>query len=618
MVYKMSEMKLIFAQVNLIYRRLLICLLMFGAGLSSNAWAAHAYSLWGDIKYPAGFKYFDYVNPNAPKGGELVAVSNLRVSTFDKYNPFTIKGTSPAYLSEMLFESLLVGSGDELSTAYGLLANDVSVPADGLSATFRIHPDARFHDGKAVQAADVKYTFDTLNGKFVSPAYRTMLEDVSKVEVLDALTVKFTFKRKNRELPLTVGSLPIFSREWGKNKSFDKVITDIPIGSGRYKIGPVNFGKDITYVRDPNYWGDKLNVNVGSGNFDRVTIKIYKDNVARLEGLKAGEFDFMQFYSAGDWARRATGKRFDKGDLTKGVFKHSLPTGFQSYIFNTRLPKLQDVRVRQAIGLAHDFNWMSQRLFYGAYKPVNGLFGNTDCAAVGLPSVDELQLLEPLRKHVPVNVFGNMAGQPNADGKDNLRANLVKARDLLASAGWKVKSGGDGVLRNAKGEAFILEYLDSQESKATTLASWQRNLAKLGIALKLRAVDFALYQQRIDKYEYDMISINFPGTNNPGIEYMDLFGAKSADIESSGNYSGVKNQAVDALIERMINAQSKAELIPACRAFERVIAHSHIMIPQWYSGQHNVAYNPKKLAKPSIEPKYYKADSWLLSNWWAR
>jgi microcin C transport system substrate-binding protein len=195
-VYKMSEMKLIFAQVNLIYRRLLICLLMFGAGLSSNAWAAHAYSLWGDIKYPAGFKYFDYVNPNAPKGGDLVAVSNLRVSTFDKYNPFTIKGTSPAYLSEMLFESLLVGSGDELSTAYGLLANDVSVPADGLSATFRIHPDARFHDGKAVQAADVKYTFDTLNGKFVSPAYRTMLEDVSKVEVLDALTVKFTFKRK--------------------------------------------------------------------------------------------------------------------------------------------------------------------------------------------------------------------------------------------------------------------------------------------------------------------------------------------------------------------------------------------------------------------------------------
>ncbi len=584
---------------------------------SHCAWAAHAYSLWGDIKYPAGFQYFDYVNPNAPKGGELVAVSNLRVSTFDKYNPFTIKGTAPAYLSEMLFESLLVGSSDELSTAYGLLAEDVSVSANGLSATFKIRPEARFHDGNPVQAGDVKHTFETLNGKFVSPAYRTILEEVEKVEVLDALTVKFTFKRKNRELPLTVGSLPIFSRDWGKNQPFDKVITDMPIGSGRYKIGPVNFGKDITYVRDPNYWGEKLNVNRGRGNFDRVTIKIYKDNVARLEGLKAGEFDFMQFYSAGDWARRAMGKRFDSGDLTKGVFKHSLPTGFQSYILNTRLPKLQDVRVRQAIGLAHDFQWMSRRLFYGAYKPVNGLFGNTDCAATGLPSKEEKQLLEPMRAQIPEQVFGLMTIQPNADGVDSLRANLVKARDLLASAGWTVKAGGDGVLRNTNGQAFVLEYLDSQEARASTLASWQRNLAKLGIVLKFRAVDFALYQQRLQKFDYEMVSLAFPGTNNPGSDYVDMFGSKTADVEDSGNYAGIKSKAVDTLLDRIVTAQSKADFLAACRAFERVIAHSHIMIPQWYSGQHNVAYNPIKLAKPSTEPKYYKADSWLLSNWWA-
>jgi microcin C transport system substrate-binding protein len=583
--------------------------------LAAPAWAAHAYSLWGDIKYPAGFMHFDYVNPIAPKGGELVAVSNLRVSTFDKYNPFNIKGTSPAYLSDLMFESLLTGSMDELGTAYGLLAEDVDVPANGLSATFKLRPNARFHDGKPVQAEDVKYTFDTLTSKYVSPAYRSLLEDVERAEVISPLVVKFHFKRKNRELPLTVGGLPIFSREWGKGKTFDKVITDTPIGSGRYKIGPVNYGKDITYVRDPQYWGDKLNVNIGSGNFERITIKIYKDNVARLEGFKAGEFDFMQVYSSGDWARRIKGKRFDTGELVKGSFKHSLPTGFQSYIFNTRLPKFQDVRVRQAIGLAHDFNFMSRLLFYGIYKPVNGLFGNTDCAATGQPSADELALLEPLRSQILDSVFGPMVVQPNSDGNDNLRTNLVKARDLLAQAGWTVQGG---VLKNAKGEPLEIEYLDSQESKSSALASWQRNLAKLGITLKLRAVDFALYQQRVDKRDYDMISIAFGGTNNPGAEYADMFGSKAADIEDSGNYAGLKSKAVDALIDRMVTAQSKSELIPACRAFERIVSHSYTMVPQWYSGQHNVAYNQRKLAKPDVEPKYYKAESWMMNNWWTK
>lgn len=588
---------------------------MLAGALVAPVWAAHGYALWGDLKYPAGFAHFDYVNPNAPKGGELVAVSNLRISTFDKYNPFTIKGTSPAYLSDLMFESLLAGSADELGTAYGLLAEDVDVPADGLSATFKLRSNARFHDGKPVQAEDVKYTFDTLTSKYAQPAYRSLLEDVERAEVISPLEVKFHFKRKNRELPLTVGGLPIFSREWGKGKTFDKVVTDTPIGSGRYKIGPVNYGKDITYVRDPKYWGDGININVGSGNFDRITIKIYKDNVARLEGFKAGEFDFMQVFSSGDWARRIKGKRFDTGELVKGSFKHSLPTGFQSYIFNIRKEKFQDVRVRKAIGLAHDFNFMSRMLFYGIYQPVNGLFGNTDCAASGLPSPQELSLLELWRGQIPNDVYGTMEIQPNSDGKDNLRANLIRARDLLAEAGWKIQNG---VLKNVKGEPMIIEYLDSQESKTATVIAWQRNLEKLGILLKLRAVDFALYQQRIDKLDYDMISIGFSGTSNPGAEYADMFGAKAASIEGSGNYSGIQSKAVDALIDRMVSAQSRAELLPACRAFDRLISHSHLMVPMWYSGQHNVAYNFKKLAKPAIEPKYYRADGWLLNNWWAQ
>jgi microcin C transport system substrate-binding protein len=600
-----------FRQNTSMFRLIAAAFLMF----SSPTWAAHAYSLWGDVKYPAGFANFEYVNPSAPKGGELVAVSNLRVSTFDKYNPFSIKGSEPAYLGSLIFESLLVGSMDELGTAYGLLAEDVEVSVDGLSATFRIRANARFHDGKPVLADDVKHTFDTLTGKFVKPSYRTMLEDVDRAEVLAPNLVRFHFKRKNRELPITVGSLPIFSREWGKGKSFDKVVTDTPIGSGAYKIGNVKYGKDITYVRDPNYWGNGLNVNKGSNNFDRITIKIYKDNVARLEGLKAGEFDFMQFYSAADWTRRATGKRFNSGDLVKGEFKHSLPTGFQSYIINTRKEIFKDVRVRQALGLAHDFNWMSRQLFYGLYKPVVGMFGNTDCAARGEPSAKELALLQPWAKEIPASVFGPSAFQPNADGQEALRENLRKAQALFKEAGWTVQ---DGVLRNAKGDAFVLEHLDSQESRAATFSSWQRNLAKLGVQFKLRVVDFALYQQRLAKFDYDMISINFPGTNNPGSEYADLFGSKAATLEDSGNYSGIQSKAVDALIDKMVTSQTKDELIPACRAFERVISHSHIMIPQWYSGQHNVAYNPRKIDKPAVMPKYFRADGWLLNTWWAK
>jgi microcin C transport system substrate-binding protein len=593
-------------------RKLILALLLCAAPAT---WAAHAYSLWGDIKYPAGFSHFEYVNPNAPKGGELVMVSNLRVSTFDKYNPFTLKGTAPAYLAGLIFETLLVGSLDENGTGYGLLAQDVEVPADGMSATFKLNPKARFHDGKPVEAADVKHSFDMLNSKYAAPGYRSVLEDVAGAKVIDASTVRFDFKRKNRELPLTVGGIAIFSRDWGKGKTFDQVVTDIPIGSGPYKIGPVNYGKDITYVRDPNYWGRDLNVRRGTSNFDRLTVKIYKDNVARLEGLKAGEFDFMQFYSAGDWARRATGKRFDSGDLAKGEFQHSLPTGFQSYIFNTRRDKFKDVRVREAIGLAMDFDWMSRQLFYRQYKRVNGLFGNTDCAASGPPGPQELALLEPWRSKLPAAVFGPMTMPPNSDGKDRLRENLRRAQALLKEAGWEVQ---EGALRDATGRRLVVEYLDSQETRGATFSAFTRNLAKLGIEFRLRTTDFALYQQRVEKFDFDMITIAFQGTNTPGQEFAEIFGSKAADIEGSGNYAGVQSPAVDALVDKMVTAETKADLLPACRALERVVAHGHYFIPQWYSGQHNVAYNPKKLARPEQTPKYYRADGWLIDTWWAK
>lgn len=592
-------------------RLLLSCLLI----LASPVWAAHGYALWGDLKYGPGFSHFDYVNPQAPKGGEIRLVSNLRTSTFDKYNPFTIKGSAPAYLSGLMFESLLIGALDETASGYGLLAEDVAVAPDGLSATFKLRPQARFHNGKPVLARDVKHSFDTLIGPHASPAYKTLLADVAGLDVLDERTVRYRFKKPNRELPLTVGGLPVFSRDWGGGKPFDQVVTDVPIGSGPYTIGPVRFGKDITYVRDPQHWARDLNVRRGSANFDRITVKIYKDNTARLEALKAGEFDLMRFFSAGDWARRVNGRRFDSGELVKGEFKHQLPSGFQSYVLNTRRPLLQDERVREALGLAMDYEWMNRQLFYNAYQRVNGLFGNTECAASGVPGADELALLEPWRKQVPAGVFGPMAQPPRTDGDSSLRANLRRAKALLAEAGWTVQGG---VLKNAQGQAMELEYLDSNEAGARVVTPWIRNLEKLGITLRYRAVDFALFQQRIQTFDFDLMSIAFQGTHNPGQEYADMFGSEAAKTPDSGNYAGVSSPAVDGLIAHMVGAKTKAELLPACRALERVITHSHYLIPQWTAGTHRMAYNQRRLARPDMVPPYFQGEAWAIDTWWSR
>ncbi len=515
-----------------------------------------------------------------------------------------------------MFDTLLTGSLDEEGAAYGLLAEDVQVAPDRLSATFRLRRAARFHDGSPVLAADVKHSFDTLVGPYVSPAYKTLLINVAGADVLDERTVRFRFRQPNRELPLTVGGLPVFSRQWGKGKPFDQVVMDVPIGSGPYRIGPVNFGKDITYVRDANYWARELNVKRGTGNFDRVQVKIYRDNTARLEALKAGEFDLMAFYSAGDWARRVNGPKFKTGELVKGEFAHKLPTGFQSYVLNTRRPFLQDVRVRQALGLAIDFEWMDRQMFYGSYRRVKGLFGNTECAATGLPDAAQQALMAPFRQDIPAAAFGPAFEPPRTDQSPNgLRENLRQAQKLLADAGWKVAGG---VLKNAQGQAMVLHYLDSNEAGARVVAPWIRNLDKLGIQLSYRAVDFALYQQRLQTFDFDITSIAYPGTPNPGQEYADLFGSQAADTEDSGNLAGVKNPAVDSLISHMVGAQTKPDFLAACRALERVVSHEHYLLPQWYSPVHRLAYNAWRLAKPAVVPAYFQGEAWAIDTWWSR
>ena len=583
---------------------------------SPVAWSAHGYALWGDLRYPPDFPHWAYVNPHAPKGGEIRLVSNQRTSTFDKYNPFTIKGSAPAYLAGLMFDTLLSGALDETAAGYGLLAEDVGVAPDGLSATFRLRPAARFHNGDPVLAKDVKHSFDTLMGPHTSPAYKTLLADVAGLDVLDGRTVRYRFRQPNRELPLTVGGLPVFSHRWGEGKPFNEVVMDIPIGSGPYRIGPVRFGKDITYVRDPDYWARDLNVRRGTANFDRVTVKIYKDNTARLEALKAGEFDAMRFFSAGDWARRVSGKRFDSGELVKAELSHRLPTGFQSFVLNSRRPMLSDVRVRQALGLALDYEWMNRQMFYNAYQRVSGLFGNTDCQASGVPGGAELNLLQPWRGQVPDAVFGPMAAPPRTDPPHSLRSNLLHAKRLLNDAGWAYR---DGALRNAQGEAMVLEYMDSNEGGARVVTPWVRNLEKLGIALRFRPVDFALYQQRLQKFDFDITSLAFAGTHNPGQEYADLFGSEAARTEDSGNFAGVSSPAVDALIRAMTRARTKAELLPACQALDRVIAHGHFLVPQWSAPTHRLAYNTQRLGRPDTMPPYTQSpEVWAVDTWWAR
>lgn len=589
----------------------LLLLLSLWAGPS---WAAHAYAQFGDIKYGPDFTHFDYANPDAPKGGELRMVPPITPTAFDKFNPFTLKGTPPAGLTSLVFESLLVGNFEEPTTAYGLLAEDVEVAPDRLSATFRIRPEARFNDGSPVLAADVEYSFKTLTGPLAAPQFRTIFGEVKSATATGPLTVRFDFASPNRELPLVVGSMPVFSRKWGGGKPFDQITTDLPIGSGPYKVPDARLGRDITYVRDPHYWGAALPVRRGLYNFDRLTFKLYLDETARFEGLKAGEFDFMREFISRNWARQYKGKQFDSGDVKKQVFENRNPGDFQGYVFNLRRPLFQDARVRQAIGLAMDFEWLNRQLFYGLYKRVDGYFPNSDFHAEGLPSTGELALLEPLRAKLDPAVFGPAPVAPSTAPPGSLRENLRRARDLLAEAGWAYR---DGALRNAKGEPFVIEMLNNQPSLNRVIAPLQTALVKLGIDLRIRTVDSSLFQQRMDSFDFDMTSLRIPASTAPGVELFDYFGSKAAATQGSANLWGIADPAVDALLQNVVQATTRDQLVTALRALDRVLSHGFYSFPQWYSDAFLVGLRPRGFVLPPTVPPYYQPDDWAMSTWWA-
>ena len=583
------------------------------------SWAAYAYAQFGDIKYPAGFTHFEYVNPAAPKGGEMRMVPPTRPTNFDKFNPFTLRGTAPYGLGSLLIESLLTGNFEEPTTAYGLLADDVVVAADKLSATFHINEKARFHNGAPVLAADVLHSFTQLTGKLAAPQYRTIYAEVKGASVLSERVVRFDFLTPNPELPLVVGGMPVFSRDWGKvagtAKPFDQIVSEVPIGSGPYKIANPAMGRDISYVRDPAYWGIDLPSRKGQFNFDRISFKIYLDETSRFEGLKAGEFDFLREFTSRNWARQYTGKQFTSGELLKRAFENRNPGDFQGYVFNLRNPKFQDVRVRKAIGLAMDFEWMNRQLFYGIYKRVNGYFPNSEFHAEGLPKPDELALLQPLRAQLKPEIFGPVPVSPSTTPPGSLRENLRQAQALLREAGWSYR---DGALRNAKGEAFTMEFLNDQPSLVRIVGPFQKALEKLGITLTYRVVDFSLSKQKMDAFDFEVTTLRLPGSTAPGGELLELFGSKAAQTPGSSNIWGIADPAVDALLQKVVTATTRPELSAAMRALDRVLTHGYYSVPQYYGDAFLIGYRPTRFGLPPVIPPYYQADTWAMSTWWTR
>jgi microcin C transport system substrate-binding protein len=592
-------------------RGLLILVALWGAG---PVWAAHAYAQFGDIKYPAGFTHFDYVNPAAPKGGEIRLVPPTRPTNFDKFNPFTLKGTAPYGMSGLVFESLLTGNSQEPTTAYGLLAEDVEVAPDKRSATFRIHPKARFHDGSPVTADDVVHSFKTLISPQAAPQYRTIYNEVKGVSTIAEKVVRFDFASPNPELPLVVGGMPVFGRQWGAGKPFDQVTTDIPIASGPYKIGNPKLGRDITYVRDPSYWGAELPVQRGQFNFDRVTFKIYLDETSRFEGLKAGEYDFAREFSSRNWARQYYGKAFDTGELVKRAFENRNPGDYQGFVFNLRKDKFKDIRVRQALGLAYDFEWLNRQMFYNLYTRVEGWFPNSEFHAEGMPKPEELALLAPLRQNLPAEVFGPALISPSTAPPGSLRENLRKARALLAEAGWTYR---DGALRNAKNEPFTIEFLNDQPSLIRVISPYQNTLRKLGIEMSFRTVDFSLAQQRMENFDFELTTRRIPGTTAPGSELLERFGSQAATTPGSSNAWGIANPAVDALVGKIVTSTTRPELGAAMRALDRVLSHGHYGIPQYYGNAFFIGYRPRRFVLPPVVPPYYQPDTWAIATWWA-
>jgi len=570
--------------------------LLLIAPSSFAAEAAHGIALHGEPKYAADFTHFDYTNPDAPKGGALRLAA---IGTFDNLNPYILKGQAVAE-GTSVFETLMESALDEPFSQYGRIAKSVTVAPDRAWVSYQLRPEARFQDGTPVLPDDVIFSFETLRDKG-HPFYRTYYKDVAKAEKTGANEVKFTFKTAgNTELPLIMGQMPILPKHFWKGKDFATTTLEPLLGSGPYKISSVNQGRSVTYTRVPDWWGENLPVNKGKYNFETITIDYYRDVTVALEGFFAGRYDFRLENIAKNWATAYTTPAVKNGQIVKQQVKIELPAGMQGFVFNTRRPLFKDSRVRQALTLAFDFEWGNKNLAYGAYKRTDSYFANSELAATGLPSQEELALLEPYRGKIPDEVFTQTYAPPKTDGSGDIRDNLRKATALLNEAGWTLK---DGKLVDAAGKAFTFEIVDSSPMFERWVQPFLRNLERLGIDAKYRTVDSSQYQNMIDAFDFDMTVHVFSQSLSPGNEQRDNWTSAKADQKGSRNLIGLRDPAIDALVEKLIHAKDRTELVTACHALDRVLLWGHYVIPHWNSGVYRIAYWDK-FGQPATTPKY--------------
>lgn len=492
-------------------------LLVSSGALPRDALAVPAISQYDQPKYPPDFTHFDYADVNAPDTGTLDFENYDEAQSYDSLNPFLVRGSPAPDIKNLMFDTLMQRSWDELASEYALIADDVEVAPDRLSATFHLNPAARFSNGDAITAADVKYSFDTLTSPQASPLYNAQFSIIKRAVVVDGHTIRFEFKHAERDAALIAGDLPVFSPKWGQRADgtrppFDQIANVPPIASGAYLIEQRRNDKQIRYVRNPRYWAANLPSRRGMFRFAHVTFKLYLDQYTSLEAFKAGDIDARMEYSSTQWARKYVGKNFRNGMLRKGEFPDG-PAQMQGFLMNLRKPMFQDVRVRHALALAFDFDWMSRMMFYGQYRRTNSFWEASPFAASGMPSAKELALLEPYRSTLPPAVFGPMIAQPSTLPPGSLRANLKQARDLLEQAGWHYR---DGALRDANGTPMTIEIIDDQPGMDRLILPYTQALATLGIHAYLREIDSAVYLKRLDNFEYDMTTYIYLPVTIPG------------------------------------------------------------------------------------------------------
>ena len=568
---------------------------------------SHGIAMHGDLKYAPDFTHFDYANPDAPKGGSF---RQAAIGTFDSFNPFIVKGTSADGIG-LLFDSLMTRSLDEPFTQYGLLAKAIRMPEERTWVEFDLREEAKFSDGTAVRAKDVIETFRLLREEG-SPFYKAYYRDISSITALNNdLTVRFEFgETENRELPLIVGEIPIMSANWWADRDFTTPSLDPILGSGPYLVDKIDAGRSITYKRNPDYWATNLPVNRGRHNFDQMIYDYYRDSTVALEAFKAGQYDFREENSSKNWATGYTGPAFDDGRVVRELVDDANPSGMQAFVMNTRRSLFTDARVRQAITLGFGFEWTNANLFYDAYTRSHSFFSNSEMAATELPTPAELEILEPLRGQIPDQVFTEVYRAPTTKGDGRNREQLREALKLLREAGWNLDAG---VLKNAEGNTFNFEILLVQKDFERVVAPFIQNLEKLGMDVSIRIVDVSQYINRLRETDFDMIVGSFGQSSSPGNEQREFWGSEAADQPGSRNLIGIKDPAIDQLVELLIQAPNREQLVLRARALDRVLQWNHFVVPQFHIASHRIAYW-NKFGFPQTRPTYALG----LDTWWAQ